>query len=382
MPSIAAFQPMKEPNPSVQQQIGDQAPQAAWMTDLRGTVTFVNDYWRRYTGRTLDETVSEGWAASLRPEKHEEIFTAFMRSAASGGEHEVEFELRRHDGAYRWFLARAVPLLDPSSTVTGWTGLALDVHERRLATETARQREGDLRDALQVAEQTIAAKDEFLAKLSHELRTPLTPAMMTIQLLAENPSLDAEAQEDVLLLARNLDTEARLIDDLLDLTRILHGKLSIEPAPCDLHTIARDAIRVCGTGAAAKHLVIRDALGGHPVAIVGDAVRLQQVIWNLLSNAIKFTPENGVITLRSTVLPGQRVRLSVRDSGLGLEPARIAGLFEAFEQGGQTITRRFGGLGLGLSICKGIVELHGGTISAESAGPGTGAEFFFELPIA
>jgi PAS domain S-box-containing protein len=352
------------------------------MTDLRGTVTYVNEFWCRFTGRSLQQTTEEGWATSLRPETRERTFTAFMHSAATGGDHEVEFELRRHDGAYRWFLARAVPLRDADGAVTGWTGLALDIHERRLAFERSRQRESDLRDALHVAERASAAKDEFLAKLSHELRTPLTPAMMTVQLLAENPSLNDEAREDLLLLARNLQAETRLIDDLLDMTRILNGKLALHLAPCDLHAVARDAVRICGAGISSKRIVVEDHLGSQPMRVHGDEARLQQEVWNLISNAIKFTPENGTISLRSATIAGGRVRLRVCDSGLGIEPARIPSLFAAFEQGDQMITRRFGGLGLGLSICKGIVELHGGQIGAESAGLGMGAEFFFDLPVA
>jgi PAS domain S-box-containing protein len=369
-------------NPAVPQQVGALAPQAAWMTDLRGTVHYVNEYWCRFTGRTLADTAEHGWAASLRPETREETVTAFMHSAACGGEHEVEFELRRYDGTYRWFLARAVPVRDAHGAVEGWTGLALDVHERRLALEQARQREGDLRDALHVAERASAAKDEFLAKLSHELRTPLTPAMMTIQLLAENPSLDDEARADLLILARNLQTETRLIDDLLDLTRVLNGKLTLHRTPCDLQAIARDAVRTCGPAIAAKGVFVVDDFSSEGARVSGDATRLQQTVWNLLSNAIKFTPEGGTITLRAAPVVGGFVRLSVRDTGLGLDPACIPSLFEAFEQGGQMVTQRFGGLGLGLSICKGIVELHGGRIGAESAGLGTGAEFFFELPLA
>lgn len=347
--------------------VGALAPHAAWMTDLRGRVRYVNEYWCRYTGRSAAQTMLDGWAESLRPEGREATFTEFMRSAMEGGEYEVEFKLRRHDGAYRWFIARALPLRGEDGALVGWTGVAFDLHERKLALETAQR--------------VSAAKDEFLAKLSHELRTPLSPAMMAVQLLAENPSLDAEAHDDLRMLARNLDTEARLIDDLLDVTRILHGKLPLRRTACDLHVIARDALRVCEAGIVSKKIAVLDLLANEAALLHADATRLQQVVWNLLANAIKFTPEGGTIALTSSIVENARVRLAVRDSGLGIDPARIASLFDAFEQGDGMITRNFGGLGLGLSICKGIVELHGGRIGATSAGLGTGAEFFFELPL-
>jgi PAS domain S-box-containing protein len=229
------------------------------------------------------------------------------------------------------------------------------------------------------------AKDQFLATLSHELRTPLTPVMAVISSLERDARLPAPVQESLAMVRRNVELEARLIDDLLDLTRIARGKLELSRRPTDLHQVLEQAVETCcGQSLAAGRLrVVKDLAAPDP-AVWADAPRLAQVFWNLLNNAIKFTPEGGTVTVRSWLEadpePGEVV-VQISDTGIGIPPGAMGHIFDAFEQGDLGTARRFGGLGLGLTISKAIVELHGGTLGAESEGTGQGAAFTVRLPV-
>ena len=239
----------------------------------------------------------------------------------------------------------------------------------------------DLRMAKEVAERANLAKDAFLATLSHELRTPLTPALMSLLALEREEDLSDFVLSELGMIRRNIELETRLIDDLLDLTRIANGKLEIHTASIDLHTILSRAIEICRPAMDAKHQKLFLRLNARLSQTAGDAVRLQQVLWNLLRNAIKFTPNGGDITvITENSQPGE-LRFEVRDTGIGFEPELGHKLFQAFEQSGRGITQQFGGLGLGLTISRSIVEAHGGEIHAHSDGRGTGAVFTVLLPL-
>jgi CheY-like chemotaxis protein/anti-sigma regulatory factor (Ser/Thr protein kinase) len=177
-----------------------------------------------------------------------------------------------------------------------------------------------------------------------------------------------------------VELEARLIDDLLDLTRIARGKLELRKGPVDLHAILDNAIEICASDLSTKQQQLHLELGATHVETEGDAIRLQQAMWNLIRNAVKFSPVRGEISIR-TSNPGNTLHVEISDNGVGFEPARQEKIFQAFEQGGRHITRQFGGLGLGLAITKSVIEAHGGSIWAESAGVGKGARFMFEVPI-
>lgn len=219
-----------------------------------------------------------------------------------------------------------------------------------------------------------AAKDEFLAILSHELRTPLNPIFTRLSLLEENPALPEDALEDIRLIRRNLELETRLIDDLLDMTRIARGKIAVQKTPGDLHRIIESAGHACSHFAEQAGIGLELLLKARDCIVLGDSARLQQVFWNLLNNAIKFSPAGSRVVV-SSENTGDQIRVSVRDAGRGINPERILSIFQPFEQDDAHASGSMGGLGLGLAICKNIIEAHGGTIKALSGGPGCGAMF-------
>jgi PAS domain S-box-containing protein len=231
------------------------------------------------------------------------------------------------------------------------------------------------------AEQANRVKDEFLAVLSHELRSPLNPILGWTKILRAGQLKPDKVDQALATIERNAKLQAQLIEDLLDISRMLRGKLSLNIAPVDLSTVIHSAIDTVQLAASAKSIQIQTRLQERPKSVLGDANRLQQVLWNLLSNAIKFTPNEGQVIIQMEEFD-QHLYIQVIDTGKGIYPDFLPHVFEYFRQADSSTTRQFGGLGLGLAIARQIVELHGGTIQAESLGEGLGATFTVRLPIA
>ncbi|MDQ6626778.1 MAG: ATP-binding protein, partial [Verrucomicrobiota bacterium] len=247
----------------------------------------------------------------------------------------------------------------------------LDITERR-------QAEVALQKAKLEAEEANRAKDRFLAMLSHELRTPLTPVLMTIASLRRQSDISDDLRRDLEVLQRNVELEALLIDDLLDLTRITHGKLELRPDAVDVHMELEHALNISAADLAAKRLAVTRRFEAKQHHCWADAARLQQVFWNLVKNAVKFTAVGGAIVVR-TRNEGNQIVVDVTDNGVGIAADLLPRIFDAFEQGGRATTSQYGGLGLGLAISKRVIDLHGGTITGESAGVGRGATFTVTL---
>ena len=247
-------------------------------------------------------------------------------------------------------------------------------------------------------ERANEAKDRFLAILSHELRTPLQPVLSAAASLLRDPRLPLELLEDVRTIQRNVQLEARLIDDLLDLTRITNGKLALERQRINIDSVIARAVDTCEPDVRAKRQTLSVKLGAKRTWVDGDPGRLQQVFWNLIKNAVKFTPHGGAIVVESMDGPGddggdggggadharaeRRLIVRVSDNGIGIAPEVLPRIFDAFEQGSDDLARKHGGMGLGLAICKVLVERHDGTLSAQSDGDGRGATFTLALPSA
>lgn len=250
------------------------------------------------------------------------------------------------------------------------TQIGLFIERRRVEKELQRAKEN--------AETANVAKDRFLAVLSHELRTPLTPVLIWAGEMAKQPDVRADVQEGLRMVCRNVELEARLIDDMLDLTRITRGKLKLQLGPADVHELLRHALDIVRSEIADREVKTSIALDAVYREVRVDAPRLQQVFWNIFRNAYKFTPESGVISVRSYNPTPETVAIEISDSGIGIEPQFLGKIFDAFEQ----VDAQREGLGLGLSISKAIIDMHGGSICARSDGLGKGATFVIELPLA
>lgn len=257
----------------------------------------------------------------------------------------------------------------------------LHVKEVSLREEIADRQhaEEQLREAVTIADQASRAKDDFLAALSHELRTPLTPALFIAEALESDLELPAGARDQIAGIRRNIQVEARLIDDLLDLTRVGRGKLKIDPVIVDLHTLLARALEMTETDAHSKRIAIRLSRDARENHVFADPARLQQVFWNLLQNAVKFTPADGGVVVRSFNPAPDRIAVCVEDTGAGITPEALPKIFRPFDQGDLQDRHQYGGLGLGLSISKVIIDLHGGELRAASEGRGKGATFTVEL---
>ena len=354
--------------------IGD----AVIATDEKGAVSFLNPIAESMTGWSSSE-------AAGRP--LEEVFHIVNETTRAPAENPIARVLREgtviglanhtvliaRDGREICIDDSAAPIRDFRGNVVGTVMVFHDVTERRrVAAELAQARDA--------AEAANRAKDDFLAVLSHELRTPLTPALLaTAELESSPPSDPAVLRESLALIRRNIELEARLVDDLLDVTRISRGKLRIASAPVDLHVALRDSLAMAGPLLREKHIGVASDFAAPHHLVRGDAARLAQIFSNLLTNSAKFTPESGRVTIRTENHDGT-VRIEVRDTGIGIPADVLPKIFEPFRQGEIGTTRRFGGLGLGLSVAKSLVEAHGGTIEARSEGTNLGATFCITLP--
>jgi signal transduction histidine kinase len=238
------------------------------------------------------------------------------------------------------------------------------------------------RKARDAAEEASAAKTRFLATVSHELRTPLSSVVMIGEAIAKDVSLPRLVRDDAEAILRCVELEVRLIDDLVDLSRIGHGKLSLNMQPLDLHQSLLATLQLCDSDLKEKQIELITEFKAAKSQVIADGVRLQQIFWNLIRNALKFTPDAGRIGIVTRTDAEERIIVEVSDNGIGIDPQRLSSIFEAFEQAGPDITARFGGLGLGLAICQALVEAHGGTIRAFSHGLNQGSVFSVAIPSA
>jgi PAS domain S-box-containing protein len=302
------------------------------------------------------------------------------RLVVESGKSSVVEELLSGSGGPRTYLTTKSPLRDEQGRTIGVIGVATDITDRKRAERELEALVATEQRLRAEAERANRAKDEFLAIVSHELRSPLNALRGWGHLLATTRPLDASLVDRATkAIKRNVEHQARLIDDLLDTSRLISGKLTLERQPLNLVEVVHAALEVVRPAATAKHVAL-DAAFDHPVVTVeGDAGRLQQIITNMLSNAIKFTPEHGRIET-SVRLVGDRIQLAVRDNGVGIAPEFLPHVFDRFSQADTSTTRRAGGLGIGLALVRHLVELHGGTVRAESLGAGQGATFTVELP--
>jgi PAS domain S-box-containing protein len=358
--------------------LADGLPMPVWVLDERGHARFVNSAFTEFFGG--DERVPEDvWRGLVHPDDASVFDYELQEALKAQRSMHALVRGRRADGQWRWLEMNARPRFSRMGRFIGLAGSSPDVTERReieMAREELLQSERAARSA---AENMARLKDEFLATLSHELRTPLTTILGWSELLLQRVDDTSPLFKGLGVIANSAMAQKRLISDMLDLSSMLLGKVQLEVEVLDLRVQLTEAMRAQELVAEGKALQMRLDLPETPALVLGDATRLQQVLWNLLSNAIKFTPAEGTVavTLRED---GGHWSISVADTGDGIAPEFLRHLFSRFRQADGTTTRRHGGLGLGLAIAQQLVELHGGVVSASSDGHGHGATFTVRLP--
>lgn len=346
----------------------EQMREGAVTVSAEGVILYCNNRFAEMIGQALERVISTALLHYLSSDAWDAIAHVF-HNGTRGVKHEAELHCAGH---------RVLPV---SLTASRLPLEGQDVMCLVVTDLTMQKEQGELQLAKEVAEKANVAKDAFLAALSHELRTPLTPVLLAVGVLENDRNFSGPLRQQFSMMRRNVELEARLIDDLLDLTRIARGKLELQNGDVDLRDVLNLAIDICRPEIEAKQQRFEVKVDAVETKTLGDGVRLQQAIWNLVRNASKFTPPGGFITVQmSNPSPGA-LALTVKDSGVGFETKSAPKLFEAFEQGGKHITRRFGGLGLGLAITKSIVDAHGGRVWAMSPGQDRGATFTLELPL-
>ena len=362
---------------------------AIFMLDANGRVATWNSGAERIKGYAADEIIGQHFSIFYPAEPRESGWPAHeLRVAAETGRFVDTGWRVRKDGTTFWANVTITAIRDDTGRLIGYAKLTRDLTESKRveAMESAnRQREEILeaeRSARMAAQRAARIKDEFLATLSHELRTPLNAILGWTQvLLKEGSSREpAEQKRAIEVIDRNARAQAKLIEDLLDLSRIMTGKLRLELRPLSFTSVVEAAVDSARPAAEAKGIRLKAMLGPNQDIVSADSGRLQQVVWNLLTNAIKFTPKGGQVQVLLQRV-NSHLELSVSDTGIGIPPSYLPHVFERFSQGDSSTTRSFGGLGLGLAICKQLVEMHGGSIKAASQGEGKGATFSVELPL-
>lgn len=392
------------------------SPVGIFLLDIEGQCTYTNPRCQEICGFNADEGLGEGWMQFMQRDDRQQAIADWTRCFQETREVSAEYRFYTPEGTLRWTHVRTSPMFSDHGQLLGHVGTIEDITERKQA-ETVREQMLREQIARREAETANRMKDEFLAVLSHELRTPLN-AMLGWSRLLRTRKLDQKTIERALeTIERNATAQAQLIEDILDVSKVIRGKLRLNWLPVNLVSVVEAAIDVVRPQAEAKSIELDFTTDAPSYQNWGDAVRLQQVVWNLLSNAIKFTPDGGRVqvklekmkdasgrmhegerpTLEPVDLSGEDqsslqssetyppasdyFQITVKDSGIGISSDFLPNVFDRFRQADSTITRSHNGLGLGLAIVRHLVELHGGIVKAESLGEGQGATFTVKLPL-
>lgn len=363
---------------SVLRAVIEGTPDAIFVKDLEGRYVMVNSAFARFLGKSAKEIIGRNDTELYLPETAQQ-FIEDDRKVLSTGETQTFEGVARGPEITQMYLVTKAVYHDAQGKVVGLIGISHDITERKRAEE---QRIAFVREqqARMDAEEANRIKDEFLTTLSHELRTPLTSILGWAQLL-NTKQLDAETRARALeVIERNARAQRQLIDDLLDISRIVTGKIRLDTSVINLAPVIESATDSVRPFATIRKIQLRLNLDERVLKVQGDPARLQQVIWNLLTNALKFTPEGGSIAV-SLERAGNAAQITVADTGEGISPEFLPFVFDRFRQADSSTTREYGGLGLGLALVQYLVELHGGKVKVESGGEGQGTTFTINLPL-
>ena len=346
--------------------MADQAPVLIWIADSDGRCTWFNRPWTEFTGRPMALDLGMGWMDGVHADERERIATQDTRAATTREAFVWEYRLRRYDGEYRWLLDHGVPLLDDQGRFSGFIGSCIDITERRQMEESLR--EADRR------------KDEFLATLAHELRNPLAPIRQAAKVSKSGHATEAQLRWSHDVIDRQVQHMALLLDDLLDVSRITRGTLALRCEHLNVRDVIESAVETARPLIDARRHQLHVELPEVTLQVFADPLRLAQVLANILTNAAKYTEPGGEIRVRAQA-DGSDALISVRDTGVGLAPEMLPRVFEMFSQVKSSLHQAEGGLGIGLALARGLVDLHGGRMEARSEGLGRGSEFSVRLPL-
>lgn len=346
--------------------LSESMPQMVWTALASGQVDYVNRTLTEYSGKTTDELKGWGWIDLLHNDDRQSYIDAWRAALDTGQPLQVEHRLLKRDGEYRWHLTRALPMYDADGHIALWVGTNTDIHDQKRV-------EAELKDEHQ-------RKDQFLALLAHELRNPLAPLGNAVQIFPAVQHDPVKAAELVAIMQRQVKQMSRLIDDLLDLARITQGRIVLRREKTLVSSITAAAVEAVQPWIKERQHQLTVTLPSEELWIDADAARLSQILTNLLQNAAKYTEPGGQITL-TVERADQQIVFRIQDNGPGLSAAMLTRIFDLFMQVEQTLNRAHGGLGIGLTLVRTLVELHGGTITAHSDGLGHGSTFVVRLPL-
>ena len=372
----------------------ESADDAIISKTLEGIITSWNRGAQRVFGYTAEEVIGKPVTILIPPDHLDEEPAILARLRRGDRIEHYETIRKTKDGRLIDISLTVSPIIGPSGQVVGASKIARDITEQRQAQkalaaayEAANRARSDAERAAaekerlyRQAEESSRLKEEFLATISHELRTPLSAILGWTRMLRLGQLSDEDKAKALDTIERNARAQAQLIDDLLDVSRIVTGKLRMDVRPSDPISFIDAAVEAVRPAAEAKGVRVQKVMDTGTVSIPGDPVRLQQVVWNLLSNAIKFTPRGGRVQIRSERV-NSHLEIVVSDTGQGIAQDFLPHVFDRFRQADQKTSRQHGGMGLGLAIVRHLVELHGGTVQATSAGEGQGSTFTVQLPI-
>ena len=348
--------------------IGESIHYGIWNSDASGRFTYASESFLRLIGMTQEECSEFGWANAIHPEEHDETLAAWTQCVQTGSRWDRENRFKGADGKWHHILSRGIPVHSETGEINSWVGIVLDISHLKNV-------EAELRDI-------DRRKDEFLAILAHELRNPLAPIVNSLQVLKSSSAETGDIHRASVMIERQVHHLVRLVDDLLDVSRVMQEKIELRRELIDIASVVARAIETVQPLIDAKNHRLKISMPSHALNLNGDPVRLTQVVGNLLTNAAKYTEPNGVIELVASHRAGKICELIVRDNGIGIEPELLPRIFEMFVQGDHRSTKSHGGLGVGLTLVKNLVELHGGTVSVQSDGLNKGSEFVLHLPLA
>lgn len=344
------------------------SPYMIWYADVNGYITYINKTAADYTGLATENLTGEAWIQVLHPEDRERVLSEWSKSIMAKTHHEVEFRIRRHDGAYRWFEVKAKPILTENGNVERWIGQCVDNHDRKMA--------------ILAHERAIAVRDRFMSLASHELRTPLTSIKLQMQTMhrqikkSDEVLLNFQHLQDVSnLTLKQVDQLDHLIDEMLDVSRISAGKMSFTFAPCSLDHLVDHAVSIVGPQYANAQVTL-DIRSESNLDVICDQNKICQAIINLLTNALKYGGGNPVLLVAKK--EGDYARIEVIDSGRGIPEELQKKIFEPFER--VDVKQSISGLGLGLYITKEVIQAHKGRISVISRQK-KGSKFVIEIPL-